>query len=214
MKNIRLFYRKNGRAKYISHLDTTRFMTRVIRRAGIPVWYTEGFNPHPYMTFALPLSLGCTSDYEVLDIRLTDDGFDVSNLCDTLNAFCPSYIKFFEVSEPVRKVADLCYARFEILIEGEIEGPLNSFLSKDQIIVSKKTKKGGVREIDVASKIKTFDIKKTENGISLNIVLPAGSSENINPELILKTFFDDNNLSCYYEITRKELLDIDMQIFK
>ena len=43
--------------KFISHLDMQRFMIRMIRRSGIPVWYSEGFNPHPYITFALPLSL-------------------------------------------------------------------------------------------------------------------------------------------------------------
>ena len=66
--------------RFISHLDMTRFMSRTIRRAELPVWYTEGFNPHLYMTFALPLSLGFESDYEVVDIRLLDDNYDISTL--------------------------------------------------------------------------------------------------------------------------------------
>ena len=53
MPNLRLFYRKRGRAKYISHLDITRCMQRSLKRAGLPVWYTQGFNPHMYMTFEI-----------------------------------------------------------------------------------------------------------------------------------------------------------------
>ena len=80
--------------RFISHLDMTRFMSRTIRRAELPVWYTEGFNPHLYMTFALPLSLGFESDYEVVDIRLLDDNYDISTLPLLLNGVCPTYITF------------------------------------------------------------------------------------------------------------------------
>ena len=71
MPNLRVFYEKTGRAKYISHLDINRCMQRALRRAEIPVWYTEGFNPHPYTTFALPLSLGYESLCETMDLRIT-----------------------------------------------------------------------------------------------------------------------------------------------
>ncbi|HBT64885.1 MAG TPA: hypothetical protein DEB10_09535, partial [Ruminococcaceae bacterium] len=73
MKEVRIRFRKIGRAKYISHLDLTRTMTRALRRAGIPIWYTEGFNRHPYVTFASPLSLGFEGLCESMDIRLVQD---------------------------------------------------------------------------------------------------------------------------------------------
>jgi radical SAM-linked protein len=59
---------KKGRAKYTSHLDMQRCMMRAVRRARIELWYTEGFNPHPYVTFALPLPLGVESDGEPVDM--------------------------------------------------------------------------------------------------------------------------------------------------
>ena len=62
MRNVRLFYKKLGNMKFVSHLDMSRFIIKVIRMSKIPVWYSEGFNPHPYITFALPLSLGFESD--------------------------------------------------------------------------------------------------------------------------------------------------------
>ena len=75
MRSVRLFFKKYGNMKFVSHLDMNRFMIRMVRMSGIPVWYSEGFNPHPYITFALPLSLGFDSDWEIMDIRLDKDEF-------------------------------------------------------------------------------------------------------------------------------------------
>ena len=76
LKNVRLFFKKDGPLRFVSHLDMNRVMTRILRLSKVPVWYTEGFNPHPYITFALPLSLGFSSEYEVMDFRLDDDNFE------------------------------------------------------------------------------------------------------------------------------------------
>ena len=67
---VRIFFSKSGRARYISHLDLNRTMTRAVRRAGLPIWYTEGFSRHPYLTFAAPLSLGFEGERETMDLRL------------------------------------------------------------------------------------------------------------------------------------------------
>ena len=69
---VRIRFSKTGRARYISHLDLNRTMTRAVRRAGLPIWYTEGFNPKPKITFAAPLSIGTESMCEFMDIRLTE----------------------------------------------------------------------------------------------------------------------------------------------
>ena len=73
MKPMRLFYEKTDTAKYISHLDINRCMQRAMKRAGIPLWFTEGFNPHAYLTFPLPLALGYESVYECVDFRLVEE---------------------------------------------------------------------------------------------------------------------------------------------
>ena len=70
MRCVRIWFEKKGDVRYISHLDLMRTMTRAIRRSKIPLWYTEGFNPHPYMTFVLPLSLGMESENDAMDIRV------------------------------------------------------------------------------------------------------------------------------------------------
>ena len=202
--------------RFISHLDMTRFMSRAIRRAGLPVWYTEGFNPHLYMTFALPLSLGFESDYGVLDIRVLDDNYDISTIPQKLNSVCPPYINFFAAAEPVKKAGDVDAAEFCITFDdgGDIADNLKEFLSCSSITVLKKTKKGGEKLIEVADKIKAFSIEAASGNTILQLTLPAGSTENLNPELFLSKFFEESGTYYCYVINRTSILDSDGKPFK
>ena len=201
--------------RFISHLDLTRFMSRLIRRAGLPVWYTEGFNPHLYMTFALPLSLGFESDYEVVDIRVLDDDYDIASLPEKLNSVCPPYIQFFGAAEPVKKAGDVAAASFSIAFDdgGEILNDLNAFLGRGSILVLKKTKKGVEKEIEIGDKIVSFSTENIGGNTVLNITLPAGSQENVNPELYLNKFFDENAKYYCYKVNRTAILDTNGKLF-
>lgn len=202
--------------RFISHLDTVRFMCRTIRRADIPVWYTEGFNPHLYTAFALPLSLGFESEYEVMDIRVSDDGLSPDELLQRLNAVCPPYVSFFKAAEPVLKAGDIALASFKITFDdgGEIKNGLNAFLNRDTVTVLKKTKKGVEKEIDIAPKIKSFLFEANGNDTVLKITLPAGSGENLNPELILNRFFEETERPYSYIIDRTALFDAAGRLFE
>lgn len=216
MKSVRLFYKKHSRMRFISHLDMTRFMTRILRRAGLPVWYTEGFNPHLYLTFALPLSLGFESEYEVMDIRLTDDNYPLDTLCDTLNAVCPPYIRFLKASEPVKKAGAVAFADFSVAFDdgGKLADSLNSFLCRGSITVQKKTKRGEIKQLEVSDKIKSFSVETVGGNTTLSLTLPAGSVDNLNPELILSAFFEDGNNYYCYIITRTAIYDGDLNLFE
>ena len=202
--------------RFISHLDMTRFMARTIRRAELPVWYTEGFNPHLYMTFALPLSLGFESDYDVLDIRLLDDDYDISLLPEKLNAVCPPYIRFFDAAEPIKKAGDVTAAKFSVAFDdgGKLKDALNDFFSRESIIVLKKTKKGGEKEIEVADKIKAFHLDENDGNTVLKITLPAGSTENLNPELFINKFFEETQNTVCYNVVRTAIFDADGRLFR
>lgn len=210
MKTVRLFYKKQGRARYISHLDTMRAVTRLLRRAKLPVWYTEGFNPHLYVTFAFPLSLGFQSEYEVADIRLTDDAFPTDGICEALNSTAPDGFYFFAAAAPVKKLPDLSFASFRIKFEdgGKLAAPLKKFLKSDCITVEKKTKKGGVKIIDIAPDIESYSVEKN-GGTLLYITLPAGPAKTLNPELLINKFLSEQDCGPYTEITRTALLDGD-----
>lgn len=215
MKSVRIFYTKGGRMRFVSHLDMTRFMTRTVRRAGIPVWYTEGFHPHLYLTFALPLSLGFESTYEVMDLRLTDDGYPLERVAEALNGVFPPYVHVENVAEPVLKTGKIGYAEFDICLEdgGTLETPLREFLALPQILCRKTTKKGAEKELDLAPKLTAYEVKKVNGNTVLHLTLPAGGKENINPTLLLDVFFE-NQPTCAYRITRTAILDENKNLFR
>lgn len=211
LKTVRVFYEKTGRMKFVSHLDMNRFMIRAIRRAEIPIWYTEGFNPHPYIVFALPLPLGFEGRYEIMDLRITDDNFPEDEIAKRLNSVCPEYLNFFSCAAPVQKLKEVAFADYEIVFDdgGVLEEPLAEFLRREKIMCSKKTKKGDVKEIDIAGKLSNIKIaKNADNCTVLNLRLPAGSQENINPQIFITAFYEqtENNYYCY-EITRTDILN-------
>ena len=123
LKTVRLLFSKMGRAKYTSHLDINRMMTRAVRRAGIPLWYTEGFNRHPYLTFASPLSLGFESEGEIMEIRLVED-MPLEEVTARMNTALPEGFFVRETFEAVHKVRDLQWAgyRMELDVPTEITG--------------------------------------------------------------------------------------------
>ncbi|MBO5019930.1 MAG: DUF2344 domain-containing protein [Clostridia bacterium] len=217
MKNVRLVYTRKGRLRFVSHLDMNRFMSRVIKRSRLPVWYTEGFNPHAYITFALPLSLGFESEYEILDIKLVDDNFDIAKIPDILNGICGEYINFFDVFEPTLKTGLIAAASYEISFDdgGEIFDKLSDFLKQDSIICSKKTKKGDIKQLDIAQKIKNMKIEQSDNNTVLHLTLPSGSEENLNPELLITAFYEANQKEYYcYNVLRTAVLDKEGKLFR
>ena len=98
MKNVRIWFEKKGAARYISHLDLTRNMARGLKLSGLPVWYTEGYNPRIYMTYAMPLSLGVCGERECMDIRLTED-VPLEDIAPRLNAHLPAGLQALEATE-------------------------------------------------------------------------------------------------------------------
>ena len=215
MKSVRIFYTKGGRMRFVSHLDMTRFMTRMLRKAGLPIWYTEGFHPHAYITFALSLSLGFESEYEIMDIRLEDDAYPIDTVCDKLNAVFPEYVHAFAAAEPLQKVGKIGFAWFNIVFSdnGALQEPLKEFLARPQIICTKKTKSGAEKEIDLAQKLRETEVKCEENTI-LTVLLPAGGQDNVNPELLCDTFFANASEYYPYVITRTQILNTDGEIFR
>lgn len=214
MRSVRVFFKKEGRTKYISHLDLNRFMLKIIRKSKIPVWFSEGYNPHPYITFALPLSLGFESDYEVMDIRLDDDSYSNDSVFNALSGLLPVGFELIKCSDPIMKAGQVCFADYKIVFDSEDSSVVNelySFLQSDSIVSSKKTKKGTIKEIDLKNYIKDFSL----NGTTLNLTLAAGGSNNLNPKLVLDAYSSFKSVSLpYYTITRTMLYNDNMEIFK
>lgn len=209
MKNVRVFYRKFGPCKYISHLDTNRVMIRAIGKSRLNIWRTEGFNQHAYITFALPLSLGFASECESMDFRVLDDNEDLSLIPERLNACLPDGIRVYRCVESVYKPAAICSAKYAVTLEPmaeneisveELKSKWTAFLELPAINVEKKTKKG-MKTVDLKPYILACETTAGEK-LSFDLTLPAGSSLNINPNLLLNAFSESLGIELYADITR------------
>lgn len=199
--------------KFVSHLDMNRFMTRLVSKAKIPIWYTEGFNQHAYFNFAVPLSLGFEGDYEVLDLRVMEPNYSNEQLLSDLNSATVPGIEFWAVETPILKMKEVTFAEFQILfdnIETATE-KIKNFFEREAIITQKTTKKGGTKDIDIAPLIKKAEL----NGNALDLILTAGNENNLNPSLVLSTLFQIEGIEpLYYTVTRKMIYDSQLKPFK
>lgn len=211
MKNVRIWFRKVGTACYISHLDLARCMSRALRRAHLPVWYTEGFSPRISMNFAVPLSLGFESPRESMDIRLLED-VEKDDLLQRLNAGLPEDIRAFDVTEPVMVVNDVAFAEYRLTFTGEgVYDALQKLLDQPEIIVMKHSKKGD-KPVDIRPHFADIVPQPTENGCEVICALPAGNFGGINPMLLGEAL---KNAGCpaQLHVERRTLLNADKQLF-
>ncbi len=209
LRDVRIFYRKKGAMKFVSHLDMNRFMTRLVNKAKIPIWFTEGFNQHAYFNFAVPLSLGFEGQYEILDLRIIDPDYSNEQLVADLNKASIPDIEFIKATEPVLKMKEIAFAEFKIIFDEAIAEKINSFFAREQIITQKTTKKGGTKDIDIAPLIKKAEL----SGNELTLVLTAGNENNLNPTLVLNTLFELEKIKCDYSVVRTMIYDKKMQPF-
>lgn len=210
MKNVRVFFSKRGRLRFVSHLDMNRFFTRVLRKSGLPVWYTEGFNPHPYLTFALPLSLGFESNCEVLDFRLTDDAFPLEKVAECFTPVLPEYIEIIRVAEPVMKPGKIAFAGFDLEFDSEETAKsFCDFLGSGNVVINKKTKKGEIKTEEVSSKIRSVKA----DGKTVSLILPAGN-DNLNPSLLVASYNEQQKREVYVSYTRTALYSSNNCLFE
>lgn len=212
MKTVRIVFEKRGRAKYISHLDLTRTMTRVVRRAAIPLWYTEGFNRHPYLTFAAPLSLGFEGIRETMDLRLEED-MDCGELVERLNSAMPEGLRAVSAAEAVAKPGDLAAASYALTFDCPPER-LTALLDRPEIPVEKKTKKKTVKVIDIRPAFANATVTPVEDGALMTVTLPCSSAETVNPGLLLTALNGEGEPPCRCHVLRLELLMADGSPFR
>ena len=219
MREVRLRFSKTGRLKYISHLDINRAMSRALKRAQIPLWYTEGFNPHPYMSFSLPLSLGVESLCESVDLRIIGD-ITNDEIKNRLNNVLPQDIKI--VYDDFRDNSEIVYSdyvyKFEFKDNEAAFEKIKNVLSSDEIIALKKGKQGRKRvmkETNIKSFIDKYSISIRNDVIVLNIRLLAGPKKNLNPSLLFDTIIRLIDMDFEWKsIARISLLDKDYKEFR
>lgn len=199
---LRIKFTKSGTMVFIGHLDMMRYFQKAIRRAEIDIAYSQGFNPHQIMSFALPLGVGVYSDGEYLDIE-AHSITSSEDMCKRLNEVMVEGVTV----ESVRVLPDNAgnamsmVAAADYIVsfrdghepEGFCKEQFLEFCSRESIVVTKQTKKN-TREIDLKSYM--YEVKSCEEGIYM--MIGAGSANNIKPDLIMNAYAE------YAEITMDE----------
>lgn len=221
MREVRLRFSKTDRCKYISHLDINRCMSRALIRAKIPLWYTEGFNPHPYMAFSLPLSLGIESYVESMDIRIVGE---ISNneIKKLVNDMLPDGIRILEVYDEYRQDKEIAYSDYVFKIQfSDNELALNKIktvLESEEIIAERKVKKGKrkiFKETNLKPLIQSFNSSIRGDEIIINFRLAAGIEKNLNPTLLFDTIIKLIDMDFEWKsISRIAILDKNFKEFK
>ncbi len=221
MLRRRLLFKKTGRAKFLSHLDLMRTFQRAFLRADIRLKHSEGFNPHPVMSFALPLSVGTESVCELLDFQLEGD-IEPHDMTERLNRAMPEGITALEAYEPVRKFNALKWLKIEGRLDydngvsGGTAGALEGLFRAESLIITKKTKKGAA-ESDIIPCVKQFEATQTgEEEILIEAVISAQEPA-LNPKYLIeavRTHLTGAQTPDFASFTRLEVLDESGAVFR
>ncbi|MDO4460113.1 MAG: TIGR03936 family radical SAM-associated protein [Clostridia bacterium] len=217
MKNIRIWFKKTNTARYISHLDLSRCMARAIRKAHLPFWYTEGFNPHVFLTITMPLSLGYTGMRESMDVKLLDDDYPFEKIISGLNSGLPDDVQVFDISELVMKPSEVEFAEYQVELETEdssaLRKELEDFLSQPELLTEKKTKKG-FKTIDIKPDFEGMKFDSSDSKLlKMNMILKSSNNGGINPRLFMDLYMKNKNIELFPNVIRLNCFDKNMREF-
>ena len=219
---LRFRFKKLGSLQYISHLDLVRTMHKVIVRAKLPLWYSEGFNPKPKMVFAAPLSIGTESICEFMDLRM-NEYIDPAEAMARINANMTEEMQVFEAYYPETKFTDLKWMSYRMTINIEnlsaaLVDRCNDLFASELIEVGKKNSD---QTINIKPLIKSATAEMVDNSLIINAVLSADPSAFLNPEYLIKALRDKCEIlssldltSESYEILRLNAFTADMTEFR
>ena len=218
---LRALFEKKGNAIWISHLDLMRLFQRAFKRADLHLTHTQGFNPRPSVSIALPLSVGVESACELLDFTLDGDAVSCEEICTRLNACLVEGVRVLAVYETGRKLKELSYLDCRISLEYDqgipagAEVQLQKLFAADSLIVQKKGK-NGIQDQDIIPMIKHL---KAEIAGEREIVISARvccQNPSLNPmqlvaamELYLPELKPD-----FAKCARLEIYDANNEVFR
>lgn len=220
---VRIKFSKKGNLMYISHLDLSKTMQRIMVRADIDIWYSEGFNPQPRVVFAVPLPVGVESDCEYLDIKINSP-MDANEIKERISKNFPDEMKVLDVYVPEVKFKNIAYIDYTIklvspkITEQTVANLKNLF--ENECNVTKITKSGSEKTVNLCEFIHSFNAELANGEIVINTVLCADSEKYLNPELLIeaiKKYLDiltTDTTDEYYSILRNKMLNYDLTEFR
>jgi len=198
-------FTKESEIKFVGHLDLMRTIQRMMKRSGLPIVYSQGFNPHINLSLAQPLAVGVYSGGDYFDVQFQEE-VDLQKIKEDLNSSAPAGIRILEVSgireEDNKKIfksmAAIDAASYSIRIRytdaSRLENEMNDMLGKNQWVTLKKSK-SGEKEVDIKPMVMDMDFRISGNILIVDATVSCGSKENLSPELLAE--FVKGNTSNY-----------------
>lgn len=220
---VRIKFCKTGDLQYISHLDLQRTISRVLVRAGIPTWYTQGFNPHAKIIFGLPLSVGAESLCEYLDVRIDRD-MPCDEIKRRLNGALTEQLHVLDVYLPASDSAfqHIVWATYDIRIRTggltqALANDMKSYLTTAPVVMEKKSK-SGMRQVDITTLIRSLDawvdetVESEQRELQIATTLCVSGSDYLNPEYLIRALKErfgilpEGDIQSEYRILRTKVL--------
>lgn len=217
----RLLFEKLGNAAWISHLDLMRLFQRAFKRAGLPLTHTQGYNPRPSVSIALPLSVGIQSQCELLDFDLEGDPIANAIIKDKLNAVLADGIRVLDVYNDGRKLRDLSLLRSVITLEYDAgipqnaESIINELFLRESLVVMKRSK-NGIQEQNIIPMIRNFAINRIGECELQIHVLACCQNPTLNPAQIVAAIhaYASEAAPSFAWIRRDEIYDAQETVFR
>ena len=182
----RILFEKKGNAVWISHLDLMRLFQRAFKRAGLPLTHTQGFNPRPSVSIALPLSVGVESSCELLDFELDGQEIPCDEIRQRLNQVLVDGIKVLAVCKKGRKLRELSLLSCKVTLEYDAGVPekakekIEALFAGESVVVPKKTK-NGIQDQNIVPMIKRLDVSRRGEGEMTLLALVCCQNPTLNP---------------------------------
>lgn len=220
MSKLRLLFKKEAQASYISHLDLIRTFQRAFPRVGLEIKHTQGFHPHPIMSIVLPLSVGQSSCCELMEFEVTQF-CDGTGVAEKLNEGMPMGLEVLDCYEVTRPVREMAYLDATLELEYDNGVPtgaadaLKELFARDELVIQKKTKHKTMADVDIRPMIYSMEMEEKEGMIVMHVVVQA-QNPGLNPSLLVKAI----ETHCadlapdFARVHRNEVMDAEMKKFR
>lgn len=217
----RLLFEKTGDAIWISHLDLMRLFQRSFKRAGLPLKHTQGFNPRPSVSIALPLSVGVESCCELLDFDLEGCSCSCEEISAKLSPVLVDGVRILDCYDSGKKIRDLAFLACTVELEyddGIAESDVDSIrelFTREALIVTKKSKSGPVEQ-DIIPMIRSILVEhKDRNSVQINAVICC-QNPSLNPVQLIQAIekYLPELKPDFAQCRRRELYDTAMNVFR
>lgn len=217
----RALFEKTGNAVWISHLDLMRVFQRGFKRAGLPLTHTQGFNPRPSVSIALPLSVGIESHCELLDFELEGEKIPNTEILERLNQNLVSGIRILSIYDDMSKIKTLAYLdclltlEYDTGVPGGCEVELKELFGREAVVVEKRTK-NGLKPENIIPLIRTLEVqKKDDNTVQLQARICCQNPA-LNPmQLVLAIEKELPHLKAdFVKCRRMEIYDTNETVFR